>query len=51
MGAVEGAEKQQGMGAKVEGIAVGIITILSSLTASSSSSTSLLYFLLFKLRR
>ena len=49
MGAVEGAEKQQGMGAKVAGIAVGIITILSSLTASSPSS--LLYFLLFKLRR
>ena len=50
MGAVEGAEKQQGMGTKVEGIVEGIITILSSLTTSSISS-SLLYFLLFKHRR
>ena len=52
MVAVEGALKQEGMmGTKVEeGIAVGIITILSSLTSTSSSS-SLLYFLLFRLRR
>ena len=50
MGAVEGAEKQHGIGTKVEEVAMAVGILSSLISLSSSSSSPLLYFLLFRLR-